>query len=163
MLSTNQEKIMILLTKLWKDSSELRFNQFLHNLQHDFNRANDEKYTETLYRSEVGNPNLVIYAKTDVVDLFNVEDSIFLKFLEDEVIKLEGIALPANARLKTHLSFGANGVTRNWNVGDVVTVIKKIESNNFGSKIGYVIMNNNFDSLTVDSTHLDFYYKGDDK
>lgn len=158
MLSNSQEKIMILLTKLWKNSPEQRFNQFLYNLHRDFSKLHNDKCAERLFRQE-SKATLVVYSSVDVIDPFNIKDNEFLDFLSSEVVKLEGIALPTEAKLKSFMTYDHHGIKHKFDKGDVVTVIKKCESDLFGSGIGYVILNSRLDSLSVDSAHLDFYYK----
>lgn len=156
MLSSTQEKIGSLLLKLWKNSSELRFNQFIYNLQRDFNQRHDKKYTVTLFSKEDNN-HMTTYFRQDKVDLFNVEDALFLEFLVEEVVKLEGVALPAKAILKKEFNITSTGDREQFKAFSVVDVIHKVEHSSFKSNVGYVVMHPiSHMTITLDSSHLDF-------
>ncbi|ENP0848502.1 hypothetical protein ACM6XU_000724 [Vibrio parahaemolyticus] len=73
------ETTLSLLKELWGNSTDLRFNQLVYNLQREFSLENDGKGQIT----EISQDGIqhVGYA------LFYIEDDIFIQFLERKITK----------------------------------------------------------------------------
>lgn len=79
---------MALLTSIWETQQDIRFNQLVHNLQYEFNSYRGNIYKQELWRKDEHN-GIVMYQKHPTVDLFNVEDELFIEFLKVKVEEWE--------------------------------------------------------------------------
>lgn len=80
----NTEKIKIMtqmLEEIWLRSPELRFNQLIHHLQVEYNNIYNGNNTKKVYDKEEKN-GLIVFAPESCVDLFHVEDSSFMEYLQ---------------------------------------------------------------------------------
>lgn len=153
-----QKEIMRLLGDIWSTMPEIRFNQMLHNLSTEFNEQHDGKYKTEAYVKEENNGVIAFRNEGGYVDMFNVGDHTFVQFLQKKAQKVRGVQLPADAKMVRDLSLTTgSGFTTKFEKNSIVRVIAKIESDNFGSGIGYVILHKGKDSsLTVDSANINF-------
>jgi len=74
--------VMSLLQILWEKHPDLRFNQLMHNLQHEFAKENDRLkvvWEKDEYRG------IVSYQKYEIADLFYIEDDKFESFLHKKI------------------------------------------------------------------------------
>jgi hypothetical protein len=77
-------QVLYYLNCIWQKQPDTRFNQLIYNLQWEFNKAWQDKYTNKLYREE-GNGLHFMFVQSNTVDLFNVEDDKFIEFLKAKV------------------------------------------------------------------------------
>ena len=84
-------KIMDLLVFIWQSEgyTDLRFNQLISNLQHEYNLKHDGKYTKELEQKEVWK-DITSYRPYNVLDLYNVEDEDWMVFLVEKVAEING-------------------------------------------------------------------------
>ncbi|EGR3402342.1 hypothetical protein DMN98_03450 [Vibrio parahaemolyticus] len=73
------ETTLSLLKELWGNSTDLRFNQLVYNLQREFSLENDGKGQIT----EISQDGIQHVG----YDLFYIEDDIFIQFLERKITK----------------------------------------------------------------------------
>jgi hypothetical protein len=84
---TNPERINILMdlvSKIWEKHPDTRFNQLIHSLQFDFYQ---ETKRGTVCHAYTINPIGQLEAHEWAIDLFNVEDDLFIEFLERKLKK----------------------------------------------------------------------------
>jgi hypothetical protein len=79
---------MYYLNKIWMNQPDTRFNQLIYNLQHEFNKVHQDKYTKKLYHKESSQLHFM-FVQTNVVELFDVEDDQFIEFLKTKVEQLK--------------------------------------------------------------------------
>ncbi len=71
--------VITILKLIWEKQPDIRFNQLIHNLQHDY--ANKvQRYLTELYEMEDHN-RIKSFRKVNIVDLFDVKDDDFYEFL----------------------------------------------------------------------------------
>ena len=75
------DEVMDLITSIWRELPDLRFNQLMHHLQVEYSRANMSKI-EVYEKIELVNGS-IIEMPSYKYDLFNVEDDEWIKFLVD--------------------------------------------------------------------------------
>lgn len=84
------ERIMSLLTKIWKHHPDLRFNQLINNLQWLYaQESGNKKYINEAYKDEVISGLKWGTVVVKYVDLFYVEDDKFEEFLIKHFEKFE--------------------------------------------------------------------------
>ena len=81
-------QLMYYLNYIWKKQPDTRFNQLIHNLQYEFNSYRGNIYKEDFWRKDEHN-GIVMYQKQSIVDLYNVEDELFIEFLKVKVEEWE--------------------------------------------------------------------------
>ena len=82
----NPERIKLVLDligKIWETYPDMRFNQLLSLLQDKYAEEKDA-HQETFWDKQEYN-GIVTYQKTVIVELFYVEDELFIEFLQKEV------------------------------------------------------------------------------
>lgn len=81
-------EIMNLVTQIWTNAPDMRFNQLIDYLQWDFvnktGRGKVEYYKQ--FQFEKGR----IYEPTMLTDLFYIEDDVFVEFLRNKVSEING-------------------------------------------------------------------------
>lgn len=81
-------KVLHALSYIWQRQPDTRFNQLIHNLQWEYSSTRAYDYHEILWEEDVHN-GIRSYRQKKVIDLFNVEDDDFIKFLEVKVARLK--------------------------------------------------------------------------
>lgn len=77
------DRTIELLFQVWKDQPDTRFFQLTHNLKHEYAQANGiEGNIEQLLDNS---GRLVSIHSRRVIDLYNLEDEEFIKFLETKL------------------------------------------------------------------------------
>jgi hypothetical protein len=79
------ERTLNLLSHIWFMQNDLRFNQLVHNLQNEYAYKNG--HMRGLWEKEEYR-GIVTYHSYAVADLFNLEDEVFIEFLEEKVREL---------------------------------------------------------------------------
>jgi hypothetical protein len=77
--------IMTLLTQIWEQQPDTRFNQLIHNLQAEYASITG-KYTQEVFEQDEFH-GMITFRPTSKMDLFNVEDDDFQKFLQEKLNK----------------------------------------------------------------------------
>lgn len=77
------ERIMSLIKDIWILFPDTRFNQLMYNLQYDFSRKNDNKYTQYSYSMLENSKGIAFQKDVSNVNLFQVEDDKFEEFLTE--------------------------------------------------------------------------------
>jgi aspartyl-tRNA synthetase len=75
------QELMLLLTWIWSDHPDMRFNQLLHHLQSEFATKNNKGFRNVWEREDLFGKITLIPVRQ--LDLFYVEDDEFIKFLEE--------------------------------------------------------------------------------
>lgn len=78
-MKNDTKQILELLEKIWSKRQSLRFNQLIHNLQHQFFHETGKGVLCHDYVKNESNGALI--PMDNAVDLFNVEDDEFYQFL----------------------------------------------------------------------------------
>ena len=76
------DEVMDLITSIWSELPDLRFNQLIHCLQVEYSRRNTSSIIEVYEKIEFENGS-IIEMPSYKYDLFNVEDDEWIKFLID--------------------------------------------------------------------------------
>jgi hypothetical protein len=81
-------QVMSLLTLIWDRQPDTRFQQLIHNLQHEYAHKHGVGQKDNLWEKEVWR-GIESYRKFPIVDLYNLEDEAFIEFLQEKVKECE--------------------------------------------------------------------------
>lgn len=82
-----KHKFMNLLTDIWFQNPNQRFNQLMHNLQWEYAEKHQE-FKVLLYDKVSYGENEAVYTEIQTNDLFYLDDDNFFEFLEDKLVEL---------------------------------------------------------------------------
>ncbi|MFK3936546.1 hypothetical protein ACI2JA_03390 [Alkalihalobacillus sp. NPDC078783] len=85
-IGSRLKQILTYVELIAEQQPSLRFNQLIDILQHEFNFANGYKYNGG-YIHNFGTKKNPSYTELTKLDLFNLEDDLFLEFLKKVYIK----------------------------------------------------------------------------
>lgn len=82
--------IMALITDIWvrPNFNDLRFNQLVNHLQHEYSSRNGGAGRTQLFEKEE-KKYYTIYREYNIIDIFSLEDGAFEKFLLDYILDLD--------------------------------------------------------------------------
>lgn len=84
------KRVLTLIEKIWSRTPDIRFNQLIDNLQYEYVSEVESKLIKTVYKENNFEVNGIVISeliKSEIPDLFYLEDDEFERFLIDYLCK----------------------------------------------------------------------------